>query len=278
MDRFERDGLTFEVSDDGPATGRAVIALHGFPEDRHCWDDLTAILTEAGHRVIAPDQRGYSPGARPRGRRSYSIGALSHDVLALADAAGVDRFDLLGHDWGAVVAWDLAARSPARVRTLTSLAVPHPAAMLAATVRSTQILRSYYMLLFQVPLLPEAAMRAAGADRVTRRLVADGLDEPTARRYAGRMTDPAALRGPLNWYRALPFAGRSPTPAVSVPALYVWGERDSYIGRRAAELTARHVRGPYRFEALPGASHWLPTSEASRVGPLLLEHLAAHPG
>lgn len=277
MRSFTRDGLVFDVSDDGPADGRPVIALHGFPEDRHCWDAITAQLVGAGHRVLAPDQRGYSPGARPPGRRPYSLGELTGDVLALADTAGADRFDLVGHDWGAVVAWDVAGRHPDRVRTLTALSVPHPRAVRDAALHSTQLLHSWYMLAFQLPFVPEWSMRIMGPERCADALRRDGLDDRSARRYAGRLADPRATTGPINWYRALPFGAGDPPPPVRVPTLYVWGERDHYLTRHSAEHCGRYVEGPFRLEILPGGSHWLPSTAADRVGPLLLDHLAARP-
>ena len=275
MHSFTRDGLVFEVSDDGPADGRAVIALHGFPEDRHCWAPLTSQLVAAGYRVLAPDQRGYSPAARPPGRRAYRIDELSGDILALADAAGVDRFDVVGHDWGAVVAWDLAGRHPDRVRTLTALSVPHPGAVRDAARRSSQLLRSWYMLAFQVPALPELALRLAGPRRAAAGLERDGLDGPSARRYAERMASPEEMTPRINWYRALPFGLGDPLPAVRVPTLYAWGDGDHYLSRYSAERCGHYVEARYRFEVLPGASHWLPSAAAERVGPLLLGHLAA---
>lgn len=277
MHHFVRDGFTFDVTDDGPADGRVVILLHGFPEDRYCWSSVVPKLTEAGCRVLAPDQRGYSPGARPRGRRPYALSELALDVLALADVAGADRVDVVGHDWGGIVAWALAARHPKRVRTVTSLTVPHPRAMRDAMFRGPQLLHSWYMLLFQVPWLPEAAMRATGVSRAAHALERDGLDPETARRYAERMQNRAAITGPLNWYRALPFDLRPSMPKVETPTLYVYADRDRYLTRYAAERTARYVTGPYRFEVLEGMPHWLPTAAAGRVSELLLEHLAAHP-
>jgi pimeloyl-ACP methyl ester carboxylesterase len=221
---------------------------------------------------LAPDQRGYSPGARPPGRRSYTLDRLDADVLALADAAGAERFDLLGHDWGAAVAWDLAARRPDRVRSLTALSTPHPAAFREALLRG-QLLRSWYMLLFQLPALPELLIGAGGAAALEK----GGLDALSARRYAERFSPRGALTGPLNWYRAMPFGLRDPTPDVSVPVLYVWSTGDRYLGRPAAEATARHVRGPYRFEVLEGVSHWLPETAAARLAPLIVDHLGAVP-
>ena len=273
MRTFTADGLLFDVSDDGPSDGRVVVALHGFPEDRHCWRSIAGRLVAEGYRVLTPDQRGYSPGARPKGRRSYTVDRLAGDVLALADTAGARRFDLLGHDWGAAVAWELAARHPERVRSLAALSVPHPGALGEAMRHGGQLRRSWYMLAFQVPAVPETVLRLAGPDRAARALERDGLDGETARRYGARMASPAAVGPAINWYRAVPLRLRHPTPAVRVPVLYMWGDRDRYVTRSAAERNARYVEAAYRFEVLEGASHWLPTAAADRVWPALVAHL-----
>ncbi|HVA74530.1 MAG TPA: alpha/beta fold hydrolase [Acidimicrobiales bacterium] len=273
---YARGPLTFDVADTGPVEGRAVILLHGFPEDHHCWDAVGQRLAGAGYRVLAPDQRGYSPRARPSGRRSYAVPELTGDVIALADAAGVERFDVVGHDWGGAVAWDVAARHPSRVRTLTSLSTPHPRAFLASMLSSSQILHSWYMVFFQIPGLPELALRSGGSARLAQSLVRSGLDPESAQRYASRVAEPGAMTGPINWYRGLAFGSRDPAPAVKVPTLYVWGDGDGFLTRKAAELTARYVEGPYRFEVLPGESHWLPSGAAGPVSELLLAHLGAH--
>jgi pimeloyl-ACP methyl ester carboxylesterase len=231
------------------------------------------MLVAAGHRVLAPEQRGYSPGARPNGRRAYTVDRLGGDVLALADAVGAGRFDLIGHDWGAIVAWDLAGHHPQRLRSLTVLSVPHAGAVQYAVPRSTQVFRTWYVLAFQVPFLPEAVMRLVGAERAARWFERDGLDAATARRYAARIPTPAEMTPRINWYRAIPLALRRTQPSVSVPTLYCWGTGDHYIDRRAAERCGHHVTAPYRFEMLEGASHWLPSMEAGRVGAALLAHL-----
>lgn len=272
MRTFVRGDLTFDVSDRGPGDGRLVVVLHGFPEDRHCWDDLSGHLVRAGCRVLAPDQRGYSPGARPAAVSAYRVRELCADVLALADTAGARRFDLIGHDWGAVVAWSLAAFSADRVRTLTALSVPHPRAFADSLLRSSQALHSWYMLAFQIPALPELLFRRAGP-RAADLLVRDGLDRASAERYAARLSEPGAATGPLNWYRALRYSLTSPVPDVSVPTLLAWGDRDRYLTRWGAERSALYVRGPYRFEAIAGASHWLPSTSGDALAPLLLEHL-----
>jgi pimeloyl-ACP methyl ester carboxylesterase len=273
VDTYHHDGFVFEVSEWGPDDGRLLIALHGFPEDRQCWQAVAAATSLSGRRVLAPDQRGYSPLARPPERAAYTRERLGLDVLALADSAGADRFDLVGHDWGGIVAWELAARSPERVRSLTVLSTPHPSAFRRALFRGGQVWRSWYMAVLQVPWLPEAGASLVGAERIAASLRGDGLDASSAARYAARLARPATATGPINWYRAMPLDLSHPTPEVRVPTLYVWGDRDRYLSRAAAEATAGFVDGPYRFEALEGAGHWLPETEGDRVVPLLLAHL-----
>jgi pimeloyl-ACP methyl ester carboxylesterase len=129
MERFTRAGLTFEIRDSGPRDGDAVVCLHGFPQDGTSYDAVVPRLVERGLRVLVPDQRGYSPGARPPGRTAYALPALVDDVLALLDQAGVGAAHVVGHDWGGAVAWALAGRHPERVRSLTALSTPHPAAL-----------------------------------------------------------------------------------------------------------------------------------------------------
>jgi pimeloyl-ACP methyl ester carboxylesterase len=271
LDTYTHHGLTFDVTDSGPPDGRVVIPLHGFPEDRHCWDRLTPSLVDAGYRVLAPDQRGYSPGARPAGRRAYTMDKLSDDVLALGDAAGADQFDVIGHDWGGGVAWDLAARYPDRVRSVTVLSTPHPQAMLASMTRSTQLLHSWYMIFFQIPWLPERIISARGGRLMAQGLERDGLDPESAARYASRSSE---LTEPIGWYRALPFSARERVGPVTVPTLYIWSDGDRYLVRKAALLTERYVTGPYRFVELAGQRHWLPAAAADQVAPPLLDHLA----
>ncbi len=273
MESYAHDGLTFDVTDTGGGDNGTLLALHGFPEDRHCWDKLSTTFADHGYRTVAPDQRGYSPGARPEGRRSYRVGLLAGDVLALADRIEVDRFDVVGHDWGAAVAWYLAAAHPDRVRTLTALSVPHPAAFQKAMGTSTQLLHSWYMAFFQMPRVPELVLGRHGGADFADSMVRSGLDRPTADRYGARAGTRGAMTGPINWYRALPLSGRDRMPAVTVPTLYCWGSRDGFITRQAAELCAEQVKGPYQFAELEGQPHWLPTKSADLVAPLVLDLL-----
>jgi pimeloyl-ACP methyl ester carboxylesterase len=273
MERFSNGALTFQVTDTGETgSGPAVILLHGFPQDGQSWDRVGAVLAEDGYRVLAPDLRGYSPGARPAARSAYRNSELVTDVLALADAAGADRFHLAGHDWGAALAWYVAGRYPERVTSLAALSVPHPQAFGRAMVSSSQAARSWYMAAWQLPFLPERALSRRGGQAFRDTLVRMGLDPVSAGRYATRAQDPAGLRGPLNWYRAMPFSLREPAGPTPVPTMFIWGNRDQFVSRAAAELCGQYVTGPYRFRELDGASHWLPERAPDRVAALLTEH------
>jgi len=291
---FSHDGLTFDFDDSGSGSGsgsdsdseghgksansaEVVILLHGFPASRRSWEGVASRLTAAGYRVVAPDQRGYSPGARPPGRRSYAMRHLVGDVMALADRVGAERFHLVGHDWGGGVAWSAAAWHPERVATMTSLATPHVKALMRSMASSTQALHSWYMVFYQLPWLPEASITSGPGGRAfTRVLVKSGLSSARADEYVRFMRAGAA--GPaLNWYRALPFTPPTVAAAVSVPTLYVYGTGDFALGRRAADLVYRHVRGPYRYEVLDGVSHWIPEEEPETTAGLLIEHFHAHP-
>jgi pimeloyl-ACP methyl ester carboxylesterase len=279
MECFTNAAFKFDVSDTGPATGDAaaevVILLHGFPQDRRCWDQVASALTRDGYRVLAPDLRGYSPGARPAARAAYRNSELAADVLALADAAGAERFHLAGHDWGAALAWYVAGRHRERVASLAALSVPHPQAFAQALVSSRQLARSWYMAACQLPWLPERVLGRGGGQAFRDLLLGTGLDPASAERYALRARDPATLRGPLNWYRAVPFSLREPTGPVRVPTMFIWGNQDRFVTRAAAERCGRHVTGPYRLAELDGASHWLPERYADQVAALLAEHFAA---
>ena len=270
LTQFRSAGLTFDVRDSGPLDGPVVVALHGFPQTSSSWDAVTPLLTDAGYRVLAPDQRGYSPGARPAAVSAYRTDALCADVLALADAAGAERFHLLGHDWGAVVGWVLAATRPDRVLTLTAVSVPHPTAMVEA-LAGTQALRSWYMAFFQLPAVPELLLRAGGGVGARALLRLAAHPDPAA--ATAVLADRRTATGALNWYRALRLAGRTSVPAVTVPTLYVWSDADAALGRRGAEGTARHVSGPYRFEVLHGISHWVPEERPVELAGLVLERL-----
>jgi pimeloyl-ACP methyl ester carboxylesterase len=224
--------------------------------------------------VLVPAQRGYSPRARPPGRRAYQVTELVADAIALADAAGVDRFDVAGHDWGAPVAWAMAANHADRVRTLTAVSVPHTKAFLDAA-RHGQALRSWYMGFFQIPWVPEQLILGRRGALGRRMLEATGLPPDLAADYISHLSAPGALTAALNWYRALPTElGSAGQPArVAVPTLMVWSDGDSFLGRWGVERTAHYVDGPYRLEVLKGVSHWIPETAPDLLADLMIDHL-----
>jgi pimeloyl-ACP methyl ester carboxylesterase len=274
--RLHARGLVFDVLAGGDPAGEPVLLLHGFPQTAACWTRLAPALVGAGYRILAPDQRGYSPGARPAAVRDYRMPELVADTLALADLAGAGRFHLVGHDWGAVVAWHLAARHPERVATLTAVSTPHPRAFAAALRASAQPLRSAYIAFFRTPRLPELVLGAWGLAGLRLLLARSGLGPEWVEAYADALAGPGALAAALAWYRA---AGPSTlrAPAVAVPTCHLWGSADPALGRRATEATAGWVAGPYQLHVLNGAGHWLPEQHAPQLAGPLLAHLRRWP-
>lgn len=268
--------LRFNALAAGPPDGELVLLLHGFPQTSACFSSQLPALAAAGYRAVAPDQRGYSRGARPPGVSDYRLGLVVDDVLAIADQLGGGQFSVVGHDWGGFVGWQLGSQHADRIRRLTIVSTPHPRAF-AAALPGVQALQSSYVAFFQVPALPEAVLGARGGTVLRTLLTSSGLPADTAEQYRSALSEPGALRAALNWYRANgPVALRTVGPC-DAPTLYVWGSRDPALGRRAAEGTGRFVRGSYRFEVLEGAGHWIPELHAAQLNALVLEHLA-HPG
>jgi pimeloyl-ACP methyl ester carboxylesterase len=277
MDHYTHNGLTFEVRDAGPADGPVVVLLHGFPQHHDSWDAVVDRLTAQGYRCLAPNQRGYSAGARPPRRRDYRIPELVGDVGALIDASGADSVHLVGHDWGAAVAWAAAAELPGRLKTVSPISVPHPAAFLRSFLNSRQGLASYYMYLFQLPRLPEWTLLRRNGSFIARSLRQAGQTAAVAERDARAMLEPGALTAAINWYRAMPLSNpRAINQKVSVPTLYVWSDRDIALMPKAAHNTGRYVTGEYRFEIMPGVSHWIPEEEPDQLADLLLDWFASH--
>jgi pimeloyl-ACP methyl ester carboxylesterase len=266
MDRFRRGDLSFDVRDGGPPDGEPVVLLHGFPQEAAAWARVEPSLHEAGLRTLAPDQRGYSAGARPRGRSAYQVKECVADVLALLDAAGLESAHVVGHDWGGFVAWGLGGRHAGRVRSLTVLSTPHPAAMGKAFL-GRQALMSWYMFAFQAPVLPELALRRPGAAAAALRR--SGLPRDIADHYASHLADPDFARATLNWYRAIPWSQRTPPGRIAVPTTFVWGNQDIALGRKASVTTGDYVTADYTFTELD-AGHWLPETHPDVVSEQVL--------
>jgi pimeloyl-ACP methyl ester carboxylesterase len=277
----ERDGLVFDVTLAGPPDGEPVVLLHGFPQGARCWDAVTPVLAAAGLRTFAPDQRGYSPAARPVGRAAYRLAEVVADAAAVVEAAltqtGRPRAHVVGHDWGAIVAWALAGYRPELVCTVAGISAPPPGAMAAALRRPPQLLTSSYMAVFAVPGVVERLFAVPRgrpwSPALVRMLVRSGQSRDCAERDAARMADPAALTAALEWYRAIPLTRRRPIPQATAPALFVWSDRDTALTRDAAEEAPRHVAGPFRYAELCGVSHWIPDEAPAALAELLLEHI-----
>ncbi|MFC8847346.1 MULTISPECIES: alpha/beta fold hydrolase [unclassified Micromonospora] len=267
-------GLTFEVRTGGPAAGEPVLLLHGFPQHSGEWDGVVPALHAAGLRTYALDQRGYSPDARPAAVEAYRIPELIADAAAVLDALGVDAAHVVGHDWGAIVAWGLAAAHPGRVRTLTAVSVPHPAAMAHALATDTeQKARSSYIALFRKPGKAEKVLLAFRAAAL-RRLLGGVGDADRVARYADPMRAPGALTAALNWYRAMSRRDLAAVGPVPVPTTFVWSDRDVAIGRAAAGACVAHVTGDYRLVTLSGVSHWIPDEAPGALAEAVLARTA----
>jgi pimeloyl-ACP methyl ester carboxylesterase len=264
--------LVFEARTDGPADGELVLLLHGFPQTSLSWRNQLDALAAAGYRAVAPDQRGYSPGARPADVAEYRVERLVGDVLGFADALGVERFHLVGHDWGGAVAWQVAGRHPERLRTVTSVSTPHPGAFRRSIQEGEQRDKSSYILFFRSP---EAEPFFLDNDAAGLRALytASGLSDDAVEEYVRVLTQPGAMTGALNWYRAADLGLVEGLGPITTPTMYVWSTYDPALGREAAEATAAQVEGPYRFEVLEGVSHWIAEEAPDALNALLLEHL-----
>jgi pimeloyl-ACP methyl ester carboxylesterase len=270
--------LTFDVRVDGPEDGRPVLLLHGFPQTSLSWVAVTPLLTEAGLRTYAPDQLGYSPGARPDEVGAYSTPNLAQVTADLMTALDVPVADVVGHDWGANVAWALAGWHPDRVRSLTAVSVPHPAAYTVAyRTDPEQKERSGYIRLFWQQGKAEEVLLADEGRRLRRMLSggegdtgvpAEAIDE-----YVTVLSAPGALTAALNWYRAMSSDTR--VDPVAVPTTYVWSDGDVAIGRTAAEACANYVTGDYRFVELPGVTHWIPEQAPDQLAAAIVDRIAS---
>jgi pimeloyl-ACP methyl ester carboxylesterase len=278
--RVSTNGVELHGIAAGPPDGPLVILLHGFPEARHAWRYQIAPLAASGLRVVVPDQRGYNLSSKPGGTRHYIVDALASDVLGLSDALGVQRFAIVGHDWGAIVAWYLAGQHPDRVERAAVLNGPHLATAWGHMVtRPSQALKSWYIGFFQVPWLPELMLRArdfAWLSRTMVRSARPGTFTPEdLALYRAVWAQPGALTAMLNWYRALPAYARSfPRETIRVPVRVIWGDRDPFLDAGLAESSMALCSQGEVFH-VADATHWLQHEEPERVNRLLIEFLGS---
>ena len=261
--------------------GPLVVLLHGFPEFWYSWRHQIPTLAEAGFRVIAPDQRGYNTSEKPPGVRSYRIEHLVDDVAALIEHAGESRAVVVGHDWGGAVAWATATLRPEVVEKLVVLNAPHPRALQRELRRLRQLARSWYVFFFQLPWLPEAAIRFGGyrvLDRGLRREVKRpaAFSDTDIAAYKEALAQPGALTAAINYYRAAvrrnPFESARMLRQIDVPTLLIWGEQDPYLGLELTGGLEQWVPN-IRVERIPESSHWVQVDAAERVNELMIGFL-----
>jgi epoxide hydrolase 4 len=281
--RVSSNGVSLHVARAGPADGRLVLLLHGFPEFWYSWRSQIPALAQAGFRVWAPDQRGYNLSEKPRRVGDYRLETLAADVVGLIKAAGVERADVVGHDWGGAVAWQVAMDYPDCVRRLVVLNCPHPRIMRRHLLRSPrQMIRSSYILAFQVPWLPERLARFGNGRPLIRAMQKSSrpgtFSTSEFEEYRKAWSMPGAMRSMLNWYRALvrhpPMT--SGNGRISVPTLLIWGAKDKFLGLEMAQPSIDLCdRG--RLVVLDDATHWVQHEDSLRVNDLLVRFLSDKP-
>lgn len=270
---IEANGYAFSTKISGDKEDIPVILLHGFPESSVMWEKLMPDLNEIGYYTVAPDQRGYSYKARPDETSQYQISHLVNDVIAIADSLGFDKFHLIGHDWGSGVGWQIASDYPERLRSFTSLSVPHLKAFARAYQEdSLQYIASDYMRNFQTKKLPEY-MLAKNNYEVLRSIWSEH-EEKEITSYINLLSQKNALTSSINWYRANynMFSEGFDTGMIDVPVLFVWGNNDSALKRSGIEWTEDYVTNYYRFVELD-AGHWLIQESYEKVQKEIILHL-----
>jgi pimeloyl-ACP methyl ester carboxylesterase/2-polyprenyl-6-methoxyphenol hydroxylase-like FAD-dependent oxidoreductase len=261
--------------------GPLVVLIHGFPEFWYSWRHQLPVLAGAGYRAVAVDLRGYNLSDKPRGVEAYLLPTLARDIEGLIRGLGSESASVVGHDWGALVGWELAMRHPEAVERLAILNVPHPERMRAALQTARQLRKSWYIGFYQLPAIPESYLRWGDFAAIRDALSAGsrGSTPDDIERYIAAIARPGALRAAVNYYRALArLAIRDPSRSVPIeaPVLVIWGEQDPYLGAELAEPDRRWVPN-LRIERLPDAGHWLQIDRPDIVNPLLLDFLGAPP-
>jgi pimeloyl-ACP methyl ester carboxylesterase len=264
--------VTLKVRDHG--TGEPVVLLHGWPDDGDLWRHQTAALHAGGYRTIAPDLRGFGESSRPADVEAYTAPCMVGDVVGTLDRLGVERAHLVGHDWGAAIAWMTAALAPERVHTVTALSVGHPASFRAAGWAQRE--KSWYMLLFQFPGVAEEWLRANDF-----RNLRDWSGHPDIEPALARLSEPDALTASLGLYRAiLPpeslITSPAALPPIAAPAMGVWSSGDLALTEAQMTGSAEHVSGPWRYERLEGVGHWMQLEAPAAVNELLLDFIDRH--
>jgi pimeloyl-ACP methyl ester carboxylesterase len=277
-DYLDTNGIRLHVVQAGPKSGVPVILLHGFPEFWYGWRKQISALAEAGFRVIVPDQRGYNLSDKPKGIENYRLDELVRDILGLIDILEYQKVNLVGHDWGAAVAWMLAYQHPDRLQRLGIINVPHPLVFRRFVTRDLeQMRRSWYAFFFQLPWLPEIGMRAGDWRAAVRALRGSGkihtFSNEDIAKYKLAWSQPGAITAMINWYRAVRYQTKLPKEMqIKVPTLVMWGAKDAALTHRMARPSLDHCDdGKLIF--FPDATHWVQHEAAEEVNHYLTDFL-----
>lgn len=268
------NGIHLHTALAGPVDGEPVFLLHGFPDAWFGWEAQIEALADAGFRVMAPDQRGYNLSDKPQGVANYKMNLLAMDILGLADALGVQRFHLAGHDFGALVAWNLAMHHPERLKRLVIANVPHPQVM-GSYLRShpRQMLKSWYALFFQIPGIPEQLVRAMNWQFLISAMP-DNFTDGERARYRQAWSQPNAMTSMIHWYRAnMRGMGKTALPQIQVPTLILWGKQDPHISYEMASLSVDRCEEG-RLITFEDATHWVLYDEPEATSKYLREHFS----
>jgi pimeloyl-ACP methyl ester carboxylesterase len=281
LDIETASGLVFTTDVAGPPGGELVLMLHGFPESRHSWRAALPALAMAGYRAVAPDQRGYSAGARPDPAvlENYAFDKLVNDPIEIVDAVGHGgkRFHLVGHDWGGQVSWGVADKHPDRLASLTILSRPHPKSFRRALEKpdGEQKNRSRHHRAFLDPATG-GMLLADNGRRLREGMFGQGVPAVAMEQHLKVLGNPAAIEAALAWYRAnVGLAADIGT--IKVPTLYIWGDNDATVGPDAAHGTAEFVGPAFAMEILPGVGHFVMDQAPAKATELMLSHFAKHP-
>jgi pimeloyl-ACP methyl ester carboxylesterase len=271
MQRVAGDGVQLAVNETGE--GQGVLLVHGFPDSSHLWRHQVAPLVDAGLRVVAPDLRGFGDSDKPEAVEDYGLMRSVADMLAVLDALGIERAHVVGHDFGAVVAWLLAATAPDRVERLVAMSVGHPATRRRRTIQQRE--KAWYQLLFQFTGVAENLL-SRDDWKLFREVLRGGGDID---RYVADLARPGALTAGLNWYRAnlaphLELQDRPPFPSVAAPTLGLWSTGDVFLIEDGMRHSAEFVSGPWRYERIENASHWMQLDAPDRLNELLVTFLS----
>ena len=262
----EHGDLVFGAVVAGAEEGEPVLLLHGWPQTALSWSRVIGPLAAGGLRVAAVDQRGYSEGARPADVAAYTTSRLVSDAADLLEALGWGTAHIVGHDWGAIVGWELAARHPGLVRSLTALSVPHPRAFIhAIRTDPAQREKSAYMQFFRSEPAVAATVLTREHAAALRQVYGDAVHHHDVEAYVDFFSHGDAMEASLRWYAAMDDEGLASTPEVTVPTTFVWGSDDIAIGATAAHGCAQWCTGDYDFRELTGRGHWLPDQDPDAV-------------